>query len=78
MGVHKKAPLEEVKNLRKSLKEQTKDKDIEKIYYLYFNRLFSIEEIVHFFKDKYTYNEIRSIIKERYKNYYDKEKINGR
>ncbi len=78
MGVHKKAPLEEVKNLRKSLKNQTKDKDLEKIYYLYFDRLFSMEEIEHYFKDKYTYNEIRDIIKDKYKKYYDKESKNGR
>lgn len=78
MGVHKKAPLEEVKNLRKSLKEQTKDKDMDKIYYLYFDRLFSIEEIEHYFRGKYTYNEVRAVIKDKYKKYYDKENKNGR
>lgn len=78
MGVHKKAPLEEVKDLRKSLKDQTKDKDIDKIHRLFFDRLFSIEEIVHFFRDKYTYNEIRGIIREKYQKYYEKERANGR
>lgn len=78
MGVHKKAPLEEVKNLRRSLKEQTKDKDMEKIYYLYFDRIFSIEEIEHYFRGKYTYNEVRAVIKDKYKKYYDKENANGR
>lgn len=66
MGLHRKAVLDSVKNLRSNLKEQTKNADKEKIYYLYFERLFSYEDIERFFKGKYTYKELKSIIKEKY------------
>lgn len=78
MEIRKEAPLEDVKKLRNSLKEQTKDKDVQKIHHLFFERLFSIEEIQQYFKDKYTYNEVRNIVRGRYKEYYDKENKNGR
>ena len=71
MGVHKR-----IVTKTKELEEKNKHKD--KIHYLYFQRLFSIEQIEHYFKGKYTYREVKSIIKERYKEYHDKEKINGR
>lgn len=77
MGIHKQ-PLDQVKDLRTSLKKQTKEKDLEKIYYLYFERLFSIEEIEQYFKGKYSYNELRNIIKNYYKEYYKKENENDR
>ena len=78
MGIHRKTMLEKVTNFRNSLKEQTKNKDLEKIYYLYFDRLFSMEEIESHFKGKYTYIEIRDIIKNYYKEYYKRENENGR
>ena len=77
MGVHRRV-LEETKKLRNNLKNQTKEKDKEKIYYLYFERLFSLEEIEVYFKGKYTYNELRTIVRNYYKEYYEKENKNGR
>lgn len=77
MGAHRRV-LDETKKLRDSLKAQTKEKDKEKIYYLYFDRLFSIAEIEAYFKGKYTYIELRDIIKGYYKEYYEKENTNGR
>ena len=77
MGVHRRV-LEETKKLRNNLKNQTKEKDKEKIYYLYFERLFSLEEMEVYFKGKYTYNELRTIVRNYYKEYYEKENKNGR
>ena len=48
------------------------------MYYLYWHRLFSIEEIEYYFKGKYTYNEVRDIIRKKRQEYYDKENKNGR
>ena len=78
MAVHKKLKLEDIKNWRSSLKIQTKNKDLEKIRFLYFERGLWIEEIEQHFNGKYTYNELKSIIKNTYKEYYDKENANGR
>jgi hypothetical protein len=60
--------------VRKTIKSKDenldrKQKDVDKIHYLFFHRIFSIEDIEGYFKGKYTYNEIKKIIK---------EKINGR
>ena len=60
--------------IRKSIKTtdnalESKQKDVDKIHYLFFHRIFSIEDIEAYFKGKYSYNEIKKIIK---------EKINGR
>lgn len=52
--------------------------DMDKMYYLYWHRLFSIEEIEHYFKGKYTYNEVRDIIRKKRQEYYDREEKNGR
>lgn len=71
MGVHKRVVTE-----TKELAEQGKDKD--KICYLFFQRVFSLEEIENYFKGKYTYNEVRDVIRAKRKEYYDKENANGR
>ena len=71
MGVHRKSSAREI-----TFSDPKTDK--EKIYYLYWKKLCSIEEIEQYFKGKYTYREVKSIIKERYKEYYDKENVNGR
>lgn len=78
MGIHRNPKLEDIKNVRKTLKGQTQNKDIPKIHHMFFERMFSIEEIEHFFKGKYTYNEVRSIIRGKYIEYYEKESKNGR
>ena len=71
MGVHKKIikESEELTNI---------NKDIDKMYYLFFQRVFSIEEIEHYFKGKYTYNEVRDIIRAKRREYTIKENANGR
>lgn len=71
MGVHKRV-VTETEELA------SKGKDKEKICYLFFQRIFSIEKIEHYFKGKYTYNEVRDIIRAKRKEYYDKENANGR
>lgn len=49
---------------------ETVDKsDKEKIYFLYFERLYSYDEIIKVFHNKYTHSQLRSIILERYKKY---------
>ncbi len=55
--------------MRESLKTQTRDADKEKIRYLYFDRVLSYENIEKAFNGKYTYQELKSIIKEFYKKY---------
>lgn len=72
MGRAKK-DLDMIKQMRKNLKKKTINQDKEKIYYLYFEKLFSIEEMEKHFKGKYSYNEIRNIIKDKYIEYYKKE-----
>lgn len=67
-----------IKQMRDNLKAETIEKDKEKIYYLYFEKLFSIQEMEQHFSGKFTYNELRDIIRQKYKEYYEKEKINGR
>jgi hypothetical protein len=52
--------------------------DKEKIIYLFFQKCFSIEEIEKYFGGKYTYKEVKDIIRGKYKAYYDKENANGR
>ena len=76
MGVRKK-DLEAIKGMRENFKNQTKHQDRDKIYYLYFERLFSIEELQQYFKNKYTYHELRDIVRNMYKEYYEKEKNDG-
>ena len=71
MGVRKK-----VVNEVAELSQDGRDRD--KIHYLFFQRLFSIEDVEHYFKGKYSYNEIKAIIKERYKDYYRREIVSGR
>lgn len=71
MGVYKKV----VKNPQELKDSKT---DLDKMYYLYWHRLFSIEEIEYYFKGKYTYNEVRDIIRKKRQEYYDKENKNGR
>ena len=71
MGIHKRIIGE-----NEELKSKSKDKD--KMYYLYWQKLFSIEDIEHYFKGKYTYNEVREIIRKKRQEYYDKENANGR
>lgn len=71
MGVHKRIVTE-----NKEFVGKNKDKD--KMYYLFWQRIFSIEEIEHYFKGKYTYNEVRDIIRAKRKEYYEKENANGR
>lgn len=67
------------KNVKhKDEKLENKKKDIDKIHYLFFERVFSIEDIEHHFKGKYSYTEIKAMIRDKYKKYYEKEKINGR
>lgn len=77
MGVHRNM-IDATKSMKAKLKAETIESDKEKMYYLYFDRLFSITEIESFFNGKHSYNEIRTIIKDYYKEYYEKEKINGR
>jgi hypothetical protein len=50
-------------------KLESKQKDVDKIHYLFFQRVFSIQDIETFFKGKYTYNEIKAIIREKYKKF---------
>ena len=45
------------------------EKDKEKILELYFNRVKSYEEIILYFNNKYTYLQIKRVIKERYDNW---------
>lgn len=45
------------------------EKDKEKILNLFFQRIWSIEVIENHFKGKYTYKEVKAVIKERYNNY---------
>ena len=71
MGIHKRIIGE-----NEELKSKSKDKD--KMYYLYWQKLFSIEDIEHYFKGKYTYNEVRDIIRKKRQEYYDMEEKNGR
>lgn len=71
MSVHRKSSAREI-----TFPDPKTDK--EKIYYLYWKKLCSIEEIENYFKGKYTYNEVRDIIRAKRKEYHDKEKINGR
>lgn len=58
------------KNFRKPdqiLESQKKDEN--KIFYMFFQRGFWIEDIEHYFEGKYSYKEIKNIIR---------SKINGR
>lgn len=48
---------------------ESKNKDVDKMIYLFFKKVFSIEDIEKFFNGKYSYNEIKKHIR---------EKINGR
>ena len=41
----------------------------EKIWHLYFDKLYSYPRIEEYFRKKYTYAQIKSIINERYKQY---------
>lgn len=54
---------------RKSFIETVNEKDKEKIWDLYFKHFYSYEQIQEFFGGKYTYNEIKFIVNERYKMY---------
>lgn len=38
-----------------------KKADIEQIYYLYYEKMYSFEEIEKYFKGKYTYREVKKI-----------------
>lgn len=71
MGVYKKVikTPEELKDSKR---------DVDKMYYLYWQRMFSIEEIEHYFNGKYTYKEVRDIIRNKRKEYYEQEEKNGR
>lgn len=62
MGVRKRASEK-----TGELSNQTTDKD--KICYLFFQMIFSLEEIERYFKGKYTYNEIRDIIRTKRNEY---------
>lgn len=69
--------------IRKNIKTKDetlegKKKDIDKVHYLFFHRVFSIEDIEHYFKGKYTYNDIKRMVKLKYQDYYSKENANGR
>lgn len=66
-----------LKRLRDDLKQQTKESDKEKIRYLYFEKVFSFKELEQFFRGKYSYSELRNIVRDMYKDYYEKEKNNG-
>ena len=77
MIVNRNFKLEDIEVLQKTLKLQTKEEDIKTISYFYFDRGFWIEEIENFFGGKYTYNEIKSIIRGEYIAYYKKEKEEG-
>lgn len=57
---------------------ESHQKDVDKIHYLFFHRVFSIEDIEHYFKGKYSYAEIKAMIRDKYKKYYEKENKNGR
>lgn len=35
--------------------------DVKKIYYLYYEKMYSFEEIEKYFKGKYTYREVKKI-----------------
>lgn len=67
-----------LKEMRNDLKMQTKNNDKEKIRYLFFDKLFSIVELEQYFRYKYTYNELRDIVRQMYKEYFEEEKTNGR
>ena len=71
MGVYKKV-------IKKPQELKDSKSDLDKIYYLYWHRLFSIEEIENYFKGKYTYSEVRDIIRKKRQEYYDMEEKNGR
>lgn len=71
MGVRK-----QVKKPVSELNDEIKDN--EKMYFLYFKRMFSMEEIEHYFKGKYTYNEVRNIIRTKRREYAGGEIVNGR
>lgn len=42
---------------------ENKKKDFDKMIYLFFNRCFFIQDIERYFNGKYTYNEIKHIIR---------------
>lgn len=63
--------------LRHDLKRQTKEKDKENIKFFYFEKLFSISELEQYFRGKYSYNELRTIVRQMYKDYYEQEENNG-
>lgn len=67
-----------LKDLRNNLKEQTKGSDKKTINYLFFEKLFSIAELEQYFRGKYTYNELRDIVRQLYKEYFKEEEVNGR
>lgn len=68
---------EALRLLRNDLKKQTKESDKEKIEYLFFEKIFTIAELEQYFRGKYSYNELRTIVRQMYKDYYEKEKDNG-
>lgn len=45
------------------------EKDKEKILHLFLIRVRKLQEIEEYFKGKYTYNEIRDVTREYYKNW---------
>lgn len=77
MGANKKLPLDYIKKLKQTHKSHTKEKDLETIKYLYYDRMMSLQEIQTHFKTKYTYNEIKDIVRGTYIDYYEKEKKLG-
>lgn len=38
----------------------------EEIWFLFFEKLYYVDDIIEHFKNKYTYNEIKSVINEKY------------
>lgn len=48
------------------------EKDKKKIWYLYFDKLYSYDELEAAFFGKYSYAELKSVIKEKYDQYWGK------
>ena len=57
--------------------ENISENDKNKILWLYFDKVRSYDEIVAYFKNKYSYNQIKAITRERYDSF-DNAKIKGK
>lgn len=50
------------------------EKDKDKILYLFFQRVWSLEKIEEYFKGKYKYSDIRKVTKDKFKASWEKQR----